>query len=271
MMTPLFKTELGQLFSGDCVKTMSLLPEGSVDAIFADPPFNIGKSYRSGVNDSLSGEEYSRWTREWLTQAERLLKPGGSIFVYNLPRWNIATATILTELGLIFRHWIAIDMPNGFPIKGRLYPSHYSLLYFTKGNPARFQPPRVMLEKCRHCGKDSKDYGGHRKALNPAGLNLKDVWVDIGKVTNRKVRSANQLPIKLMDRVIDICTNPGDLILDPFAGSGTTLVTAELKGRSWIGIELDDCSDITNRFANLQDDREKLAAAESVKNRLEAA
>lgn len=268
-LTLKLKTNLGSLFQGDCIEVMRDLPSESVDLIFADPPFNIGKSYKSGINDSLPGDQYVSWTEEWIKEATRILKDGGSIFVYNIPKWNIESARILNNLGLEFRHWIAIDMPNGLPIKGRLYPSHYSLLYYSKGKPRVFAPPRTAIEKCRHCNGDVKDYGGHRNKLNPQGLNLKDVWTDIGKVTGKKNRNANELPLKLLDRVLDISSVEEDLILDPFAGSGTTLIAAELKNRRWIGIELDDCSDIVNRLENIGDDKRRMDLIQSKKNTLE--
>jgi site-specific DNA-methyltransferase (adenine-specific) len=138
------------------------------------------------------------------------------------------------------------------PIPGRLYPSHYSLLYYTNGKPRVFDRPRVPVPTCRHCGGDIKDYGGHRNKLHPDGLNLTDVWVDIPPVRHRRTkrRGANELSEKLLERVITISTVEGDLVLDPFGGSGTTYAVAERMHRNWLGIELGDTEPIMARLEN---------------------
>jgi site-specific DNA-methyltransferase (adenine-specific) len=181
-----------------------------------------------------------------------VLKPGGAIFLYNIPKWNVIFGATLMALGLTFRHWIAVDIKFGLPIRGRLYPSHYSLLYYTKGKPKTFRNIRVPIETCRHCGGEIKDYGGHRGAMNPLGVNLTDVWADIPPVRHWKFKSkkrgANQLSTKLLARVVELSTHPGDLILDPFGGSGTTFDVCERLGRRWVGVEIDGCDVIAERL-----------------------
>ncbi len=247
-----YRTDLGVLFSADCVETLPSLKDGIVDTIFADPPFNLGKSYGRRTNDSKSDAEYMTWCQAWLSECIRILKPGGALFVYNLPKWNILLGTFLHQQGMEFRHWIAIEINAGLPIPGRLYPSHYSLLYYTKGKAKTFRRIRTPIQTCRHCGGEIKDYGGHRHAMNPNGVNLKDVWTDIPPVRHWKFKSrkrkANALSTKLLSRVIELSTVPGDLVLDPFGGSGTTYVVCEEKHRHWLGIELDFATDIIDRF-----------------------
>ena len=223
-----------------------------MDTVFADPPFNLGKRYGHKTKDNLPDRQYVAWCAKWLDQCARVLKPGGAIFVYNLPKWNIQIGAYLMQLGLQFRHAIAIDMKNGLPIAGRLYPSHYSLLYFTKGSPKTFRRIRTPIEVCRHCGGEIRDYGGHRHAMNPRGVNLKDVWTDIPPVRHWKFKSrkraANALSTKLLDRVVEMSTMPGDVVLDPFGGSGTTYAVCEKKNRQWLGVELDFCDQIVERL-----------------------
>jgi site-specific DNA-methyltransferase (adenine-specific) len=153
---------------------------------------------------------------------------------------------------LIFRDWIAVSIKLGLPISGRLYPAHYSLLYFSKGKPKTFHNIRTPIETCRHCGKEIKDYGGHRDSMNPKGVNLSDVWTDIPPVRHRKFKSekrkSNQLSTKLLMRVLRMSTRPGDLVLDPFGGAGTTFDVCERLGRHWIGTEIGDCSVIVDRL-----------------------
>lgn len=242
-LEPYFASDLGAIFDGDCLEYLPTLRDGVVDTVFADPPFNLKKTYGAKSNDSRSEEQYLSWCYEWLDQCIRVLKPGGALFLYNIPKWNIHLGAYLMRKGLDFRHAIAIDMKNGLPIQGKLYPSHYSLLYFTKGKPKTFRRIRTPIERCRHCDGEIKDYGGHRNAMNPKGVNLKDIWTDIPPVRHKKFKSsdrqANALSTKILDRVIEISTGVGDLVLDPFGGSGTTFAVCEQKNRHWIGMEID--------------------------------
>lgn len=249
---PSFYSNNGLLFEGDCLDILPGLKDESVDLVFADPPFNLGKKYGRKVNDSQTKDEYLAWCRQWMFQCSRILKNGGSFFLYNIPKWNVVLANYLLEFGLDFRHWIAVNIKLGLPIPGRLYPSHYSLLYFSKGKPNIFQRIRTPIETCRHCGGEIKDYGGHRKSMNPNGVNLSDVWDDIPPVRHwkfkSKKRTSNQLSTKLLHRVIQMASKPGDIVLDPFGGSGTTFDVCENTGRRWIGIELESCEVIVERL-----------------------
>jgi site-specific DNA-methyltransferase (adenine-specific) len=259
-MKALLETNFGELYKGDCIKIMKNFEDNSIDCIFADPPFNLNKDYGPTVNDSMTERAYLAWSQKWLNEAIRILKPGGSLFVYNLPKWNLLLSGYISDK-LTFRHWIAIDKKQSLPISGRLYPAHYSLLYFIKGNkPNTFNPPRLPLEVCRHCGGDIKDYGGYKHKMNPRGINLSDIWSDIPAVRHKKYkkRQANELHLKFMDRILDIATKEGDIVLDPFGGSGTTYIAAELKRRKWIGIELSTTDDIIKRFKTIIEDEEHL-------------
>ncbi len=249
-MEPIFETELGQLYNADCLDVLPKVVTETVDLVFADPPFNLGKDYGNGVNDSLKDHEYLEWCERWMAESIRVLKPGGAFFLWNLPRWNIELGHYLNEAGMMFRHWVAVDIKYSLPIPGRLYPSHYSMLYYTKGKPKSFNRPRVPIPVCRHCGGDIKDYGGHRNKLHPEGLNLTDVWTDIPPVRHRKTkrRGANELSIKLLRRVLEIASQPGDLVLDPFGGGGSTYAAAEEMHRHWLGVELGDCEPIISRL-----------------------
>jgi site-specific DNA-methyltransferase (adenine-specific) len=210
------------------------------------------KKYVKSTDDLTREEEYLTWCRAWLTECVRVLKPGGALFLYNLPKWNIHLGHHLFQLGMQFRHWIALEISACLPIPGRLHPSHYSLLYFSKGKPKTFRRIRTPIERCRHCGEEIKDYGGHRHAMNPKGVNLKDVWNDIPPVRHWKFKSknrrANALSTKILDRVVEMSTVSGDLVLDPFGGSGTTYVVCERKRRRWLGIEIDFAEDIISRL-----------------------
>lgn len=270
ILEPQFESEYGRLFNGNSVELMRSVASESIDLIFADPPFNIGKSYESKINDKLDKENYLRWTEKWLSECIRILKPGGSLYVWNLPKWNTYTASYLDQY-LTMRHWITVDMKYGLPISGKLYPSHYSLLYYTKGDkPNTFNNERIPLDICKTCGHELKDYGGYKSKMNPKGVNLSDVWSDIYPVRHSKykTRESNQLPIKLLDRIISISSNPGDLVFDPFGGSGTTYIVSEILKRNWLGCEIGPIENIIDRFSNIIKEEEQIREIHSKKNKL---
>jgi site-specific DNA-methyltransferase (adenine-specific) len=251
---PAYVSALGALFDDDCLNVLPMIADQCVDTVFADPPFNLGKEYGDRSNDDRPDSEYLEWCRKWIKESERTLKPGGAFFLYNLPKWNILLGAYLTELGLTFRHWIAIEISASLPIPGRLHPSHYSLLYYTKGKPKTFRRIRTPIQICRHCGGDVKDYGGHRGAMNPKGVNLKDVWTDVPPVRHWKFKSknrrANALSTKILDRVVEMSTIRGEMVMDPFGGSGTTFAVCEKKSRHWLGMEIDFAGEIAERLEN---------------------
>jgi site-specific DNA-methyltransferase (adenine-specific) len=251
---PVLTTARGALFHEDCLSFLSRVDDRVVDTVFADPPFNLGKVYGPRVDDGMTEDDYIEWGRAWIDECVRVLKPGGSFFLYNLPRWNVVFGAHLMDKGLDFRHWIAISIKSGLPIPGRLYPAHYSLLYYTKGKPSTFRKIRTPIETCRHCGGEIKDYGGHRNAMNPDGVNLTDVWSDIPPVRHwkfkSKKRNSNQLSTKLLERVMHLTTTEGSLLLDPFGGSGTTFAVAEQHDRYWIGSEIENCDVIVERLSD---------------------
>lgn len=264
---PILQTPLGRLYEADCMEVMRGLPSNTVDLAFADPPFNLGKVYRSKIDDAKAAHHYLDWCRGWLDEMCRVLKPGGALFLWNLPKWNLPLGAYLGDR-LTFRHWITVDIKYSLPIVGRLYPAHYSLLYFVKGEkPTIFHPDRLPVPCCRHCGGELRDYGGYKDKMNPKGVSLSDVWTDIPPVRHAKYkkRDANALDLKVMDRIVSMASDPGSMVLDPFGGSGTTYVASELTERRWVGAEL-HCDDIIGRFENIESDREHLKKIHSNKN-----
>lgn len=261
-LKPVMTTTLGKLYQGDCLDLLSSMPDESVDLVFADPPFNLNKLYPSKIDDNLKTEKYLQWCEEWLHECCRVLKYGGSLFTWNLPKWNTHISNFLNHR-LTFRHWISVDIKYSLPIQSRLYPSHYSLLYYCKGEkPTTFHPDRLPMEVCPKCADDLVDYGGYKDKMNPLGVNLSDVWYDIPPVRHSKYKArkdANELSIKLLDRIIELSTNEGDVVFDPFGGSGTTYIVSEIKKRKWIGVEIGPIEDITNRFKAIDEEREFLS------------
>jgi site-specific DNA-methyltransferase (adenine-specific) len=251
-LKPAFSTDLGSVFNTDCMKLLATIRDGKIDTVFADPPFNLAKDYGNGKDkDDLENGDYLNWCYAWMDECLRVLKPGGSIFIYNLPQWAFHLAAHLERRGMKFRHWIAVSMKGTFPRGRKLYPAHYALLYFTKGDPATFNHVRLPVPACRHCGKDVKDYGGHRKFLNPLGLNLTDFWDDTAPARHRKFKArwhVNELKPVIASRCIELSSNEAEIVLDPFGGGGSTFEAAQKLKRHWVGSEIVDCELIRERF-----------------------
>lgn len=270
LIEPYYENKMGKLYNDDCINVMKAIPNEHVDLIFADPPFNLGKMYDPGVEDNLSMSGYINWTYSWLDECIRILKPGGCIYVYNIPKWATYIASYLGHR-LTFNNWIAVNMKFSLPIPKRLYPAHYALVSYVKGNkPKVFNNQRIPIETCRHCGGEIKDYGGYKSKMNIQGVNVSDVWNDIYPVRhkNDKNRAYNELPVKLLDRVISMNTNPGDLVFDPFGGSGTTYAVAQLLGRRWMGTEVGNCDIIVNRLEHPEQDKVNFTKVYEEKNHI---
>lgn len=251
-LQPALATDHGLLYATDCFDLLAALRDESVDCVFADPPFNLGKDYgRGAIKDALERRDYLKWSFAWIDESIRVLKPGASLFVYILPQWGYHLASHLEERGMRFRHWIALSMKGTFPRGRKLYPAHYALLYFSKGEPKVFNRVRLPVPTCRHCGKDIKDYGGHRKYLNPLGLNLTDFWDDTAPARHKKFKARwhiNELKPMIPGRCIEVSTEEGDVVLDPFGGGGSTFEAAQRRGRFWIGTEITTSAAIRQRF-----------------------
>jgi len=239
--------EADRIIQGDCLEVMRRIPDNSVDVTFADPPFNLKKKYNS-YYDEQESEEYLAWCREWLYEMVRITKPTGSIFVHNIPRWLIYFASYLNEIA-IFRHWIAWDA-MGSPLGKTLLPNHYGILYYVKSDSFKFYDIRMLHKRCRNCHYILQDYGGKKSQMHQFGPLVSDVWTDIHRIRHRKRRDEHpcQLPVPLLERLLLMSSNEGDLVLDPFIGTGTTAIAAKRLGRRYIGIDIDQkYVDITSK------------------------
>ncbi len=229
---------LDQIIQGDSLQVLKEIPSDSIDMVFADPPFNLGKKYNS-YSDRKKEIEYLDWAREWLYEIVRVTKPTGSIFVHNIPKWLIYFGNILNEIA-IFRHWISWDA-MGAPLGKTLLPNHYGILYYVKTDDFKFYDIRIPHPRCRSCNIILKDYGGKKHLIHPFGVLASDVWTDIHRIRHKKRRDEHpcQLPEPLLERLILMATDEGDIVLDPFIGTGTTAVAAKKLGRHFIGIDID--------------------------------
>jgi DNA modification methylase len=243
--------ETNRVYRGDCItflkKVRSLYPQGIFDLAFADPPYNLKKSYDSYV-DALAEQHYIEWCNSWLEGMAQTLKPGGSLIVLNLPKWTIQHAAFLNGR-LDFRHWIVWDALSD--PRGKVMPAHYAMLYCTRpgaapvfnysplGAPSRAGAvlPPDSPEYCLRakCLRQRKKSGDNRK------VELTDVWFDIHRIKHKRDRDAHpcQLPEKLMERIILLTTQRGGLVFDPFCGAGTTAIVAAKLGRNFVVTDFD--------------------------------
>lgn len=249
---PVFRNVNGDIVCADALDCLNALADECADIVFLDPPFNIGKPYgkNGSKGDKKKEEEYLDYMQRVITRSAQILKDGGALYLYHIPKWAIRLAPYL-ENELVFRHWIAISMKNSFVRGNHLYPAHYALLYYTKGKPALFLRPKVPRPICAKCKKDLRDYGGYKKYV-AAGINLSDVWDDVSPVRHRttKTRIANELPLVIPKRIISISGKKMGLIVDPFAGSGSAPVAAVSAGMRFIACDSEEeyCELIASRL-----------------------
>lgn len=164
LLRPAVATELGALYATDCFNLFSALKDESIDCVFADPPFNLGKDYgRGAVKDVLERRDYLKSCFAWIDECIRLLAPGGALFVYILPQWGYHLAAHIEERGMLFRHWIALSMKGTSPWPEAVLsslrapvlrqgpaedvqpdsPSHTGLPALRKGHQGLWWPPKI--------------------------------------------------------------------------------------------------------------------------------
>jgi len=230
---------VNQIIRGDALEIMSQIPDDSVDVTFADPPFNLKKSYEQ-YEDDKETRDYLDWCRQWLSKMVRITKPTGSIFVHNIPKWLTYYSSYLNEIAY-FKHWIAWDA-MGAPLGKTILPNHYGILWYVKSRNFKFYDIRAPHRYCRECNALLKDYGGKKHLIHPFGTLVSDVWTDIYRIRHSKRRDEHpcQLPVHLLERLILMTTDVGDIVLDPFIGTGTSAIAAKRLGRKYIGIDIDD-------------------------------
>ena len=231
-----------QAYIGDCRNVLRSLPErGQVDLIFADPPFNWSVAYEQW-DDSMPREDYEDFTREWLDGCLEVLAPNGSIWV-NIPDDSAAEIVMhLKQRGMHMINWCIWHFRFGQHREGGFINSKVHALYFSKDRKKRTWNGDAVLEQSDRAAI----YGDKRtmaKTKNQGMLVPMDVWYGKywgriqGNNKERRPQHQNQIPEVYLERVILACSNPGDLVLDPFLGSGTTLTVARAHGRRSIGIE----------------------------------
>jgi site-specific DNA-methyltransferase (adenine-specific) len=250
----------GRIVCGDAVDFLGTLGNSTAAVVLVDPPFNLGKVYSAEAPaiDKRKPKDYESWLLKVLLECKRVLMPGGALYLYHIPVWAMRIGAHLELSGLTFQHWIAVSMKNGFVRGQRLYPAHYALLMFTKGEPKYFNRPKLEPQKCRHCGGYVKSYGSRLPIIKAKGINLSDFWEDISPVRHKhtKHREANELPSRIFQRVIEISGHSGKLYVDPFVGSGSGVLAASMAGMKFAACDIvqENCDLVVSRLQQYRKD-----------------
>lgn len=239
---------------GDCAEALNGLDTKSVqvDLAFADPPYNIGHSY-DVYDDRLDDDTYLSWTESWIKAVTRVLKPSGTMWIAIGDEYVAETKAIAQKAGLVLRNWVIWYYTFGVHCTRKFSRSHTHLLYFVK-DPGRFTfndgPIRVPSARQLVYNDARADRRGrvpdNTWILRPqdarGGFHAdQDTWYFpriAGTFKERAGFHGCQMPEQLLGRIIRCCSNPGEVVLDPFAGSGSTLIVAKKLGRKWAGYEL---------------------------------
>jgi site-specific DNA-methyltransferase (adenine-specific) len=239
------------IHTGDCLALLAELPEACVDLVFADPPFNIGYEY-DVYNDRQARADYLAWTDRWLAAVRRVLRPTGSVYVAIGDEYAAEIKVRLDGLGLSLRNWIVWYYTFGTHCVRKFTRSHAHIFYYA-ADPKHFT---FNADAVRVPSARQTTYADRR--ANPKGRVPDDTWVLRPQEDSRlfqpdgdtwyvsrvcgtfKERTGHpcQMPEAVLERIIRVSSNAGGLVLDPFAGSGTTLVVAKRLGRRYLGMEL---------------------------------
>ena len=239
----------GKLYQGDSIEWLSSLEDASVDLVFADPPYNIKKA---DWDNFESQEKYIEWSVKWISQASRVLKPTGSLYVCG---FSEILADIKHPGMKYFKHcrWLIWHYKNKANLGNDWGRSHESIIHFRKTDAAKINIDDVRTPYGAHTLK----YPSHPQAVTSAfgknskkqrenwipnhrGAKPKDVF-DIPTTSNgmeEKTPHLTQKPEELLRKFVLASSNEGELVVDPFSGSGTTLVVAEQFNRRWMGCDL---------------------------------
>jgi site-specific DNA-methyltransferase (adenine-specific) len=264
--------ELNQIIQGDSIKVLIDGPEGWIDLCFADPPFNIGYLYH-GYDDEKDADEYLEFSEKWMRAVHRALKPTGSFYLAIGDDFAADLCVIARrEVGFHMRNWIIWHYTFGQQPKNKFARSHTHILYFTKDKAEfTFNPDAIRVASARQTTyKDARanpkgklpddtwflrpQEAAAHTYIEPGGKELScdqatklgyfdvvsDTW-NVSRVCGtfkeREGWHGCQMPIGVLNRIIQASSNPGDVVLDPFNGSGTTVVAAALLDRQYVGID----------------------------------
>ena len=245
--------QLNRIYQEDCLEGLKRIAPGSVDLAFADPPFNIGYEY-DVYHDRKGYEAYLDWTRRWTGAVAEALKRTGSFWVAIGDEYAAEMKLILqNDLGLTCRGWVVWYYTFGVHCKYKFTRSHAHLLYFTRhAKDFTFNTDEIRVPSARQIvyadkraeakGRVPDDTWILRPQDVPDGFGPdQDTWYFsrvCGTFKERRGWHGCQMPEQLLGRIIKACSKPGETVLDPFGGSGTTLAVAKKLGREYLGFEI---------------------------------
>ncbi|HRF01120.1 MAG TPA: site-specific DNA-methyltransferase [Pirellulaceae bacterium] len=245
-----------RLHQGDCVALFDQVEPASVDLVFADPPFNIGYDY-DVYDDAREADDYLTWCRQWMAGVHRALKPDGTFWLAIGDEYAAELKVLAQrELGFHTRSWVIWYYTFGVNCRRGFSRSHTHLFHFVKDrerftfnadHPAERLPSARQLVYADARANPAGRLPDNTWILRPqdagpkAFVETDDTWYFArvaGTFKEREGFHGCQMPERLLGRIIRLCSNPGDTVLDPFSGSGTTLAVAKKLGRRWMGFEL---------------------------------
>jgi DNA modification methylase len=228
---------------GDVLAFLRSLPDASADLIIADPPYSLRKDKEFGEGAYFdTREDWLAWCKLWLKESHRVLKPTGNLFVYAIHHNACFLQVYMYELGLEYRRQIIWNYENGWSKYRRAPACHYEpILWFAKSNDSTFhviREPYKSTERLRHTiTKNGKVWTPH-----PDGKQAGDVWrfptLAGRRFAEERTEHPTQKPLPLSKRLIEHFSNPGDLVIVPFVGSGSECVAAVELGRRYAGVEI---------------------------------
>jgi DNA modification methylase len=254
MTTKLCDTvEPNQLIVEDCRTALPRMPDGIADLLVTDPPFNIGLDY-DGYDDNKPSEQYLDMLRDVVTQARRVLKPEGSLFMFMGQLYQAPVYKIIEDAGFHWRNSIVWHYTFG-PNQRKKFTPSWTMIHYFSCDPHRFTfnadvvrvpSARQLLYNDRRAksgGKVPDDTWVLLPSESPRHFGPdQDAWLVSRVCGTFKERAGHttQLPLALVERIIRVASNAGDLVLDPFAGSGTVPLAARGLGRRYLGIEISE-------------------------------
>lgn len=239
--SPATSLQANQVVLGDTVEELTKLPNECAHLIIADPPYNLDKDF--GVwREEEHRDRWLPWSKQWLAQCMRILTPGGNLFVYGIHHHICWIQCALYELGLDYRRLIIWHYENGFAGYTRTLAAHYEpLLWFSKGDQYTYRPIREPY-KSQERLKYKITKGGKVWRPHPEGRLAGDVWrfptLAGRRFRDEKVDHPTQKPLALSLRIVQHFSNPDDLVVVPFAGSGTECLAAAMSERRFWAVEI---------------------------------
>lgn len=236
--------ETNKIFNGDCVELIKNIPDNSATLIIADPPYNLNKNFGNSSDKWANVEDWVNWSKSWIDACIPKLTENGSIFIYGIHHYMCYIQVHLYNRNLAYRRQIIWNYENGFSgYKGTLAAHYEPLLWFSKSNEFIYhtiREPYKSTERLKHkITKNGKSWEPH-----PDGKQAGDVWnipVLAGRrFSDEKVDHPTQKPLAICDRIIKHFSNRGDLVIVPFAGSGSECLSALRNDRKFIGFELNE-------------------------------